>query len=320
MGGKSGGDTDPDHSALRYQKEQDRIDERRRRRGQQMVDAYFDGGRYATGDAVSDFESIDPTRTYYTPTGDEWRAPVDWFEPDSRSDETVDFMEGEDGASLTRDEAYQELYDAGDKDTIRAEFGDMSQLGTSGSSDEEFKDWERRTQRGLYTDLSDEQQGFDDSFYEQRADAYLDYANPQVEEQHRDAAEELAYGLAQGGVGQSSIAANRQAELSDAYEQAREQVARDAQGQADQAREAVSEERQRMSDMVASGQDPSRIRGELPGVADALRQDPDFDPVGHFFSDVTAGLAASNKSRQEQRAAEEARKRYGSPRETSPHS
>jgi len=312
MGGKSGGGGDTDYSALRHQKEQDRIDERRRRRGQQMVDAYFDGGRYATGDAVSDFESIDPTRTYYTPTGDEWRAPVDWFEPDSGG--------GDDEEASKEYQEYQELYDAGDKDTIRAEFGDMSELGTSGSSDEEFKDWERRTQRGLYTDLSDEQQGFDDSFYEQRADAYLDYANPQVEEQHRDAAEELAYGLAQGGVGQSSIAANRQAELSDAYEQAREQVARDAQGQADQAREAVSEERQRMSDMVASGQDPSRIRGELPGVADALRQDPDFDPVGHFFSDVTTGLAASNKSRQEQRAAEEARKRYGSPRETSPHS
>ncbi len=179
--GDDGGSTD--HSALRHQTEQDRIDERRRRRGQQMVDAYFDGGRYATGDAVSDFESLDPAQTYYTPTGDEWQVPAEWVNPTAAR--VFDF------------DTLQELHDAGGRDIRRFQSGGMSRIGNSvsasDSGDEEFKDWEQRIQRGLYTDLSDEQQGFGDDFYEERADEYLDYAKPRLRsdyEQQQEALEE----------------------------------------------------------------------------------------------------------------------------------
>lgn len=293
-GGGGGGGND---EALDYQKQQDRIDENRRRRGQAMVDALFDGGKYATGRA----EEVDLGQTYYDAQGN------------------VVY----EGGSVSQPEHEYETEETGNPDDVGTDYRDPD----SGKTDEQInyedtrEDLQEKIERhNLYTGV-EEREGYDDEFFEQRADAYLDYANPRIDEQRGEAAEELAYGLARSGLGQSSVAADRRAQMGDTYEGAREQAAREAQRQVDEARKQAANQRQQLRPMV---DDPQALSSELPGVADALSalQTPEQSPVGPVFQGLTAGLGAGVSAQKTASARQRIIDKYGgnSPTETSPHS
>ena len=135
-------------------------------------------------------------------------------------------------------------------------------------------------------------EGFGNDFYQQRADAYKDYANPQAERQYNDANEQLVYALNRANLGQSSAGNRAMARLGSDYEQAQDDIGRKAQGHADQARQDVARERQNLSNLIQSTADPSMARDQMPGVAEALSSTPQFDSMGQLFGDVTRGIGA----------------------------
>lgn len=134
--------------------------------------------------------------------------------------------------------------------------------------------------------------GFDDRFYNKRADAYEDFANPQVTRQFRDAQEGLLYGLADANLLNSSAAVEDFGTLDRERTQARDDVARRGDNFADGAREAVAGQRANLTNLIQSTADPTAIRSQLGSVADVLNTADSYSPLGNMFEQTTRGVGA----------------------------
>ena len=160
---------------------------------------------------------------------------------------------------------------------------------------------ERRTKKGMsdvesffdggYVD-GEYYEGFDDQFFDQRADAFEDYANPRATRQFKDAQEGLLYGLADANLLNSSAAVDDFGTLDRELTQARDDVARRGDNFADGAREAVAGQRANLTNLIQSTADPTAIRSQLGSVADVLNTADSYSPVGNFFEGTTRGIGA----------------------------
>jgi hypothetical protein len=160
---------------------------------------------------------------------------------------------------------------------------------------------ERRTKKGMsdvesffdggYVD-GEYYEGFDDQFFDQRADAFEDYANPRVTRQFKDAQEGLLYGLADANLLNSSAAVDDFGDLDRELGTARDDVARRGDNFADGAREAVAGQRANLTNLIQSTADPTAIRSQLGSVADVLNTADSYSPVGNFFEGTTRGIGA----------------------------
>jgi hypothetical protein len=160
---------------------------------------------------------------------------------------------------------------------------------------------ERRIKKGMsdvesffdggYVD-SEYYEGFDDQFFDQRADAFEDYANPRATRQFKDAQEGLLYGLADANLLNSSAAVDDFGTLDRELTQARDDVARRGDNFADGAREAVAGQRANLTNLIQSTADPTAIRSQLGSVADVLNTADSYSPVGNFFEGTTRGIGA----------------------------
>lgn len=133
--------------------------------------------------------------------------------------------------------------------------------------------------------------GFNDDFYNQRRQAYLDFANPQLEQQYQDAVKKLTFALADNGLLDSSVRADRQGKLQEDYDTQRQGIADKALDYENQARNQVEQARQNLISTL-------NVTGDATGAAQAattqaanLTQAPAFDPLSSLFEDATAGLA-----------------------------
>lgn len=133
---------------------------------------------------------------------------------------------------------------------------------------------------------------FDDDFYNQRRDAYIDYATPQLEDQYKSAGAALTAALSRSGNMNSSLAAQRAADLEKQYGVQRQSVADKARGFANQARESVSNSRGDVVQMLNASADPSAAVNEAMNRVSNVRDNtPSFDPLGPIFQNATSGLA-----------------------------
>lgn len=132
--------------------------------------------------------------------------------------------------------------------------------------------------------------GFTDDFYDRQRQAYLQFANPQADEQFEDAQENLTFALSRAGTLNSSIAADRFAEAGQDYDEARGLIADRADDVANQTRRSVADERARLTSLLNASADPSTTLAGIGRVLDGLRSTPAFDPIGPIFQNVTAGI------------------------------
>jgi len=131
------------------------------------------------------------------------------------------------------------------------------------------------------------------SIFDQREQAYLDYANPQVEQKFGDTSDQLTFQLSRMGHGAgSSTGVRRHGRLGEEYDLARAQVADTAADYANQARQQVNNEKTRLISLLQSTADPSAITGQIGGVIDSIKAAPAFDPLGPLFQNATAGLGS----------------------------
>ena len=138
-------------------------------------------------------------------------------------------------------------------------------------------------------------EGFGPEFYQERADAYEDYANPQIDNQFQDARLALMEGLAGANLFDSTAANAGADRLQRDLDQGRDRVARKGQQQAQQAKRQVQNQRQNITNLVQSGADP----GSLPmeSAAQALDFADSFDPIGNAFQGTTQLVAGYQQGR-----------------------
>jgi hypothetical protein len=133
--------------------------------------------------------------------------------------------------------------------------------------------------------------GFDDTFYKGREQAYLDYANPQLEQQYGDATKQLTFALSRNGLLDSSVRAQRSADLTRDYDTQRQGIASKALDYSNQARNQVEQSRQGLVQTLNATGDAQGAAQSAITEASNLSQPPAFDPLSNLFLNATQGLA-----------------------------
>ena len=151
---------------------------------------------------------------------------------------------------------------------------------------------ERQTRIGQGRSKIDENFAqFDDDFYNQRNQAYVDYASPELDKQYKDSMRSLVAALARSGNLQSSTRAEKFADLDEQYKQRKLDITNTGRDYSNQAKDAVERSRAELITQNESLADPNAISGNALARSQSLAQLPTFSPLGSMLTDVTGSLA-----------------------------
>lgn len=132
---------------------------------------------------------------------------------------------------------------------------------------------------------------YDDDFYDKRRQSYLDYANPQVQQDYEDAMGELMGALASSGRTKSSLAAKRKAKGQELMDRAQADVNMKAEGHVGDLKSALAQTKQNMYDQASTLADVDATTNLAIGQFQAASKPPVYNPLTDMFADLTAGLA-----------------------------
>lgn len=139
---------------------------------------------------------------------------------------------------------------------------------------------------------------FDPAYYDQYQQQYLDYHNPQVDEQYGDARQKLIYDLARRRMRDSTPGMTRFQDLVDAYNDRRRGIASDSLGAVNKVRQGVEQNRSDLYELNAAAADPSLASISALGRAGSLQTPPTYSPLGDLFSGFLSGAGGYMTGRQ----------------------
>jgi hypothetical protein len=137
--------------------------------------------------------------------------------------------------------------------------------------------------------------GFGDDFYNGRKQAYLDYANPQLEDQYGKARNQIAYALSRNGLTDSSEAAREQGELRKQYDLSKQGIVDTGTQYANDARGKVEQNRSDLVSQLQASADPDTVARSAAERATGIQVSPAFSPLGNLFANLT-GLFATTQN------------------------
>jgi len=132
---------------------------------------------------------------------------------------------------------------------------------------------------------------FDPAFFEGRSNAYLDYANPQLEDQFKGATRDLTLALARSGLLNSSAKARRFGDLKKDYDMQSRSIADKANEYANQSRSSIESAKTDLYSQNQNIADPTLAASSAAARAASLTELPAFSPLGALFAGVTEGIA-----------------------------
>ena len=125
--------------------------------------------------------------------------------------------------------------------------------------------------------------GFTPQFYNQRAQAYENYALPQYQQQFQDTQNQLGFKLAGQGLSDSSQATQLGEKLGQQGSQAQQQIAQTGIQGAQSLQQQVEQERQNLIGQANAASDPLSVANSAIGTAASFTAPSAFAPVGQFF-------------------------------------
>lgn len=135
--------------------------------------------------------------------------------------------------------------------------------------------------------------GFDDNFYSGRKSAFLDFYQPQIEDQFGDAQKQLTYGLARNGILNSTMAADASGKLSKDYATNWASIVSKADADVNALKSNVANEKSALTAQLNATADADRVTNDALGRTQQMFETrPDYNPLGDIFSGV--GDAFSN--------------------------
>lgn len=135
--------------------------------------------------------------------------------------------------------------------------------------------------------------GFDEPFYQSRADAYTKFATPQLNEQYNTTGQNLSYNLARQGLTDSSEKARNVGELQRQYNQNKALVASQGMDYANQARQQVEQNRAELISQLQMTADPAAAANNAVNRAAILAQNQPYSPLGQIFTNTTGLLGST---------------------------
>ena len=131
---------------------------------------------------------------------------------------------------------------------------------------------------------------FNEDFFTGRKDAFLNYANPQLEDQYGKAQKELTFALARGGNLNSSTRAQKAGDLQTKYDLNKQMVSDQALASEGDARNAVEDSRANLIATLNATGDATGTANQALTRASALSKPAAYSPLANLFSDFTGTL------------------------------
>lgn len=138
--------------------------------------------------------------------------------------------------------------------------------------------------------------GFTPQFYQNRTQAYENYAMPQVGQQFRQNQQGLIQNLGDRGLLRSSAALQGNQALQNANTQATQQVANQGLSQSQQLQSQVANQQAQLYGQAQTASDPSAIASSALATASGFTQPSAFTPIGNLFNNFASQyLAGQNQ-------------------------
>lgn len=150
---------------------------------------------------------------------------------------------------------------------------------------------------------------FTPDFFSGRRQAFLDYAQPQLDSQHADAQKELTFSLARSGLLNSSSRGDLASELAKKYAIQKQNVADQALSYQNQTKSNVEDARAGLISTLNATGDATQAANDAITRASILSQPQSYSPLSDLFADFTSAIG-------KQAAAERAFTMGGGPRPT----
>lgn len=132
---------------------------------------------------------------------------------------------------------------------------------------------------------------FDDDFFADRRQSYVDFARPQLDREFGEAGEQTLFGQARSGLLDSSVAGDQRADLQTAYDINLQDVVDKARSYETDARNSVESARASLLTTLNATGDAQAASQSAINRAGALSQGPAYSPLGQLFTDFTAGIS-----------------------------
>lgn len=131
---------------------------------------------------------------------------------------------------------------------------------------------------------------FNDDFFANRRKAFLDYANPQLEDQYGDAQKELTFALTRGGNLNSSTRAQKAGDLQTKYNLNKQMVSDQAIASETDARNAVEDTRANLIATLNATGDATGVANQALTRSAVLSKPAAYSPLANLFADFTSTL------------------------------
>lgn len=158
--------------------------------------------------------------------------------------------------------------------------------GGSTAGDQAQANYEKQQadiQKGL-TDINNTFSGFTPQFYNQRAQDYVTYAAPQLQQQFQQNQQGLNYNLGQQGLLRSSAGQNLNAKLGEQYRLGQQNIQNEGTQQAQALQQQVANTRGQLIGQLTASANPSSVAGQSINAASQYSAPSAFAPVGNLFS------------------------------------
>lgn len=175
---------------------------------------------------------------------------------------------------------------------------DAKQAAAQAQANEDARQARVKAGQGL---INQDFAGFNDDFYNGRAKAYEDFANPQYQDQYDQARRSLIYGLSNQGLLDSSEGARQMGQLQKQADLQKQQIVDTGLGYANQARQQVEQNRSDLMNQLTASSDPDSIAAGTIGRTQSINATPTFSPLVGMFNNV---LGAVNNYQSGQQSAQ----------------
>ena len=144
--------------------------------------------------------------------------------------------------------------------------------------------------------------GFDEDFFNGRADALVDFQTPDLQRQYAKAREGLIKALGRSGQLQSSVRGQKFQELDEDFDRQASLIADRGRQAGNDARTAIETARSNLTQTLNATGNARAAQQSSIARASALGQTPAFDTLGVLFQDAAAGIGEGLRAERNGRA------------------
>lgn len=139
--------------------------------------------------------------------------------------------------------------------------------------------------------------GFGDSYYGGYRNDYTGYYNPQLDQQYGRAVDKTTANLAERGILESSVGAQKFADLAKQNADARTNIANEALDASNKLRGQVENAKSSLYSLNEASADPQAINAQAIGQATSLVAPPTYSPLGEVFASALNSLSSYAQAR-----------------------